>query len=48
MAGAPVPASMDATAAAPEFVARYILLGGLVVLAALVVYDVIAARRRRA
>ncbi len=47
VAGAPVPASMDATSAAPEFVARYILLGGLVVLAALVVYDAIAARRRR-
>ena len=44
--GAPVPAPMDASAA-PEFVARYILLGGLVVLAALVVYDAIATRRRR-
>ena len=47
--GAPTPAApMDAAAAAPEFVARYILLGGLVVLAALVVYDAITARRRGA
>jgi DNA-binding transcriptional ArsR family regulator len=48
--GAPAPASapMDAAAAAPEFAARYLLLGGLVVLAALVVYDAIAARRRGA
>ncbi len=46
--GAPVPAPMDAVAAAPEPVARYVLLGGLVVLAALVLYDAIAARRRRA
>ena len=45
--GAPVPAPMDASAAAPEFIARYILLGGLVVLAALVVYDAVAARRRK-
>lgn len=46
--GAPAPAAapMDAVATTPEFVARYILLGGLVVLAALVVYDTIAARRR--
>ncbi len=45
--GAPVSAPMDA-AAAPEPVARYILLGGLVVLAALIVYDAIGARRRGA
>jgi hypothetical protein len=38
---------MDAAASAPESVARYILLGGLVVLAALVLYDAVAARRRR-
>lgn len=47
MVGAPLPGPADA-AAAPESVARYLLLGGLVVLAALVVYDAIAARRRRA
>ena len=48
--GAPSPAAapMDAAAAAPEFVARYLLLGGLVVLAALIVYDAITARRRGA
>lgn len=48
--GAPAPAAvpMDAAAATPEFVARYILLGGLVVLGALVVYDAIMARRREA
>lgn len=47
LVGAPLPGPADA-AAAPEPVARYLLLGGLVVLAALVVYDAIAARRRRA
>ncbi|MEN6342007.1 MAG: helix-turn-helix domain-containing protein [Methanospirillum sp.] len=44
--GAPLPAPTD-TVAAPEPVAQYILLGGLVVIAALVVYDAIASRRRR-
>lgn len=43
--GAPFPASVEA-AAAPEPVAKYILLGGLVVIAALVMYDAIAAWRR--
>lgn len=47
VAGAPSPVPMDsAVAAAPESVARYILLGGLVVLAALVLYDAFVARRR--
>ena len=46
-APAPAPAPMDASAA-PESIARYILLGGLVVLAALIVYDAFAARRRKA
>ncbi len=48
--GEPAPASvpMDAAASAPGCVALYILLGGLVVLAALIVYDLIAARRGRA
>jgi DNA-binding transcriptional ArsR family regulator len=45
--GIPGPAPADAFAAAMEPVARYILLGGLIVLAALVVYDMVAARRRR-
>lgn len=47
VAGAPAPTAMNASAA-PEPVARYILLGGLLVLAALIVYDAIAARRRKA
>ena len=47
--GEPAPASvpMDAAGAAPGCVALYILLGGLVVLAALVVYDAIARGRGR-
>jgi len=45
LVGAPAPVAVDA-AAAPEPVARYILLGGLLVLAALVIYDAIATRRR--
>ena len=46
VAGAPAPTGMDASAA-PEPVARYILLGGLLVLAALIVWDALASRRRR-
>ncbi len=45
--GAPMPVPADVAAAAPEPVAQYILLGGLVVLAALVIYDAVATRRRR-
>jgi DNA-binding transcriptional ArsR family regulator len=45
--GGPAPAPMDVSSV-PESVVRYILLGGLVVLAALIVYDAVAARRRRA
>lgn len=44
--GAPVPTPMDASAA-PESVVLYVLLGGLVVLAALIVYDAVASRRRK-
>jgi len=44
--GAPMPAPAEAIAA-PEPATQYILLGGLVVIAALVVYDAITSRRRR-
>ncbi len=43
--GAPFPVAADSTAA-PFPAGLYILLGGLVVLAALIIYDAIAARRR--
>jgi hypothetical protein len=44
---APAPVPMDAATSVPGCVALYILLGGLVVLAALIIYDLIATRRGR-